>query len=766
MLFSLLLACSTPAPTPGAPVPVSSAKPDVVLITLDTTRADRLGSYGYAGAKTETLDRLANSGLRFTNTTSPLPLTIPAHSTIMTGLLPWRTKVRNNGDGILAADFTTLAERLKAEGWNTGASVAAFVTSRQWGFGQGFDAYFDQMPEPEGEERDRNFWHLERDGKAVVDDALNWLASQPADKPVFLWVHLYDPHFPYDQHSAEYGDTYKDKPYDGELAYVDDQVERLTKAFEGRDALWVVIGDHGEALGEHHEMQHGFFTYQATQHVPFFISGHGVPAKTVEETTSSADVLPTVLTLLGMPVPDGLDGHARPGGPAQAYAESYQLTDRLKIAPHRTLVVDGFKLIDVPRPELYDLTKDPGEKTNLAEQMPDKVKDIKAKLAALNATPPSADGVAAVDAQTMAQLAQLGYMSGDSSVPVDYSTLPDPKDYGEFIQTLTRLDHIQRTKGPEEALKLVEQLSAQRPEAFELRMRKMMLLQKLKRVKEIRPYAETLAKEFPEKSRVWLTLASLAMGDKDFAAALEHAEKASTLEPKNNAARELVVEALFRLRRNEDAVKKGLEAMEADPLNYGVAALLGQWYLGQKDFQNAEKYLRVAVNGPNPRRASRAELAVLALAANARTDALKLLEAEVKDYPGNLFARNLLQRLYGEDQRWLDQKAQLEFMVRVRPKDVPARLALSQVVFNLKDYTTARALLDPLLKEDPENPDVLLLHANLLAKEGKKEEGFAVFQKAEKLNAARVKAAQDAAKKDGKGAPAPSSAPAGAAPKK
>lgn len=741
LLLPTLAACSGgPSSTPGkpGPPPAPADLPDVVLITLDTTRADRLGAYGYAEAKTDSLDALAASGMRFVNAISPLPLTIPAHATMMTGLLPYHHGIRSNGDNLLDEKYTTLAEHLQAAGYRTAASVAAFVTTRQWGFSQGFDAYYDSMPEGEG--ADKNYWHTERTGEAVVDDALGWLAGQPEDKPVFLWVHLYDPHFPYIAR-APYDVSMKERPYDAELAYVDDQVGRLVSAFEGRDVLWAIVGDHGEGLGEHQEITHGLFNYQATQHVPWILSGVGVTPGTTTAPVSTADLTPTILKTLGLAVPDGLDGQPQPatGAPDVPYAESYQLSDRFKIAPHR-MVVDGtLKLIDTPRPELYDLAADPGEKTNLADSRPDDVLRLKKLLADKNAAPPSGS-TTSMDAETQAQLASLGYTS-PSMGGIDYAALPDPKDHREFFEKLNKLERS-ATLSPGDNLALLDEAIALKTDAFELRMRRVNVLARMKRFDEARDYVHALTTEFGDEPRVWATLAGMAVQQNQPEQALEYAREALKRDPNGATAREIEVQSLFQLKSPEEAVRLATKYTTENPRDYGVSALLGQYWLKKQDFKKAEQYLRVAVSGPTPRRAARSQLALLAIAAGARNDAYTLLEVEVKEFPGNTMARRLLSRLYGEDQRWLDQKSQVEAIARSFPREAEAHRALAQCHFNLADYIGARKVLDVALGLTPEDPDVLLLHANLLAKEGKKDEGYAVFQHATDLNTTRVREAE------------------------
>lgn len=776
VLLSLMFACSSEE-GPVAPK-VTGAPPDVVVVTMDTMRADRIGAYGYAQARTDTIDKLAAEGLRFEQAISPLPLTIPAHATMFTGLFPFHHNIRSNGDNVLASTFTTLAERLRDEGWVTGASVAAFVTTRQWGFSQGFSAYFDQMPE-DGE---KNYWHTERDGQAVVDDALNWVASQPADKPLFLWVHLYDAHFPYVA-KGEYTTEMADRPYDAEIAYVDDQIGRLVDAFAQRKVLWALIGDHGEGLGEHHESTHGLYAYQATQHVPWILSGAGVSPGVVKQPVSTADLTPTLLSALGLAIPEGLDGKPQPGSATQPYAESWQLAERYRLAPHRAIVDGNLKLVALPKPELYDIVADPAEKTDLAEQRPDDVARMTAMLDALGAAPPG-EGQVELDAETVSQLAALGYVTGGASTGVDPLSLPDPKDHAKLLVGLHRLENMGRqgSNDPAATLALIDELIALKPDAFELRMRRVPVLARLGRVEETKTFMEETAKLFPDKARVWVTLAGMATRQRDFVQAEVYARKAVEVGPKEASAREALVEALFAQKRYPDALALGEQSMKDDPRNYGVAALLGRYYLGQNDFVNAERWLRVAVSGPNPRRAARVGLAMLGIAAGAREDAYKLLEAEIADYPGNGMARRILSRMYAEDQRWLDQKAHAAWLARALPKEPDARRGLAQCLFNLDDYPGARVELDAALALAPDDPDVLLLHANLLAKEGKRDEGAKVYEKAKALHEKRVAeteakaaAAAKAAPKAGtkgaatKGATAPkalqkgAAAPAGAA---
>lgn len=763
--LALLAACGDKqAPSTTAPA-APAARPDVVIVTLDTTRADRIGAYGYADARTPTIDAFAREGLRFDHARSPLPLTIPAHASLFTGLYPYHTHIRSNGDNVLSGEFTTVAEHFKKAGYQTAASVAAYVTTRQWGFAQGFDAYYDSMPQPEGEGADRNFWHTERSGDEVVDDILGWMAGVRTDQPVFVWVHLYDAHFPYVVRDA-YKETLANRPYDAELAFVDAQIKRLKDGFAKRDAVvWSLIGDHGESLGDHGETSHGLYTYDATQHVPWILSGPGITPGVVNEPVSTVSLTPTLLKIAGIPVPDGLDAPAEPGGAVlPTYSESYQLTDRFRIAPHRALTDGTWKLIATPKPELYDLATDPAELTNVADAHPDVVTALRAKLDAVGAAPPGA--ATEMDAETLQQLASLGYVGGGGMAGVDFDTLPDPKDYQELIKGVQTLERRTSGKSKEESLKAVEELLALKPDAFELRMRKATTLGMLGRTDEAQAFVKETAAMFPEQTRPWVMLSTTALIRKDTKAAVEYGRKALEAGPTDGPAQEALLDALLRDRQVEEAVKLGTMWMKANPSNAGVAALMGRYYLATRDFKNAEINLRVAAASANPRRGARVELAALGIAAKQRDAAYQLLRAEIKDYPGNLLAMRMLVRMLEEDRNWSEARTQLVTLTRMRPKDPTWQLHLAQVQFNLDDYKAARQTLDGALALAPDDPDIVLLDANLLVKEGKRPEGQKQWERATQLNEARTKAAAEAeaAKKAAAGKATPATPAPGAKP--
>src|SRR5688500_17023042 len=262
---------------------------DVILITLDTLRADRLGCYGRQGGTSPHLDALARRGVLFRRAYAHAPLTAPSHSPLLTGLLPSRHGVHDNGGYVLKDEFPTLAEQMVEAGYRTGAFVSAFVLDRRFGLARGFATYEDEV----GGGPDQTLAEVK--GEVTVGRALAWLRS-PDPRPAFAWVHLYDPHHPYEP-PEPFAGRFKDQPYDGEIAYADEQVGRLMQALatRGRPALVAVVGDHGESLGEHQELTHSYFIYGGTQRVPLILSLPGwLPEGTVvEPVVRAVDLMPT-----------------------------------------------------------------------------------------------------------------------------------------------------------------------------------------------------------------------------------------------------------------------------------------------------------------------------------------------------------------------------------------------------------------------------------------------------------------------------------------
>lgn len=421
LVVTLLLApsCRTAAVPPAR---------NLILVTLDTTRDDRLGCYGRSNAGTPWLDALAARGLLFRRAYTPVPLTLPAHISIFTGMYPTHTGVHVNGQTQLAHGVTTLAERLARAGFYTAAAVGGYPVTGRFPVRRGFEAYDDTLADPNNPEG------LERDAGAVVRAALAELPSRNGRR-LFLWVHLYDPHDPYAPPSP-FRERFPKDPYQGEIARVDaalaELAEGLQRDLSGESMLFCVVGDHGESLGEHGEPTHGFFAYDATVHVPLILAGPRVPRGAIRtDPVSTVDIVPTILGLLGLPAVKGLDGFPldvaapRASNGRDLYFETELPRRNYGWSALHGVIEGRYKLIAAPRPELYDLERDPHESMNLYDDRP----QVAAKLDAwLRASMGNAAGDGEEAAPVDPRLRSLGYVGSGARPRGRDDALADPKD--------------------------------------------------------------------------------------------------------------------------------------------------------------------------------------------------------------------------------------------------------------------------------------------------------------------------------------------------
>jgi arylsulfatase A-like enzyme/Flp pilus assembly protein TadD len=431
----------------AAPPAPTEIRPNVVLLTLDTTRADHLGAYGAAYAHTPALDALAARGTRFARVDTAAPITLPSHSTLLTGLLPPRTGVRDNGTFVLSAKVTTLAERLRAAGYDTRAVVSAVVLARRHGLDRGFRVYDDDL----GAGYSAGTLVSERRAEQTTAAAL--IALRDLRPPFFLWVHYYDPHEEYrpPQRFADLPSLRADphRLYDGEIAYMDEQIGVLLAHLPAQTVV-AAVGDHGEMLGEHGELTHGLLPYRGARRVPLLLAGPGVPAGRVDSCLArTADVTPTLLALAQVATPAGsFDGEtllpaADPGTCARiSYTESFLPFFAYKWYPLRALS-DGAELfLQAPRGSLYRLAVDPKEEHDVAATEPERLTLWAHRLrdtlqAAGEAVEQEARPDNVLTDEQLRLLASLGY-AGTSSGGAVAATLPDPRRMTEVAQALHR----------------------------------------------------------------------------------------------------------------------------------------------------------------------------------------------------------------------------------------------------------------------------------------------------------------------------------------
>jgi arylsulfatase A-like enzyme/Flp pilus assembly protein TadD len=455
------IACSRTAPS-TQPLGAGALRgANVILITIDTLRADHVGAYGSPLGLTPTLDRLAKEGLRAPTMYAHVPLTLPSHADIMTGAYPFTTGVRDNGSFSLDPARATLAAVLKGAGYRTGAFVGAFVLDARFGLNHGFDVYDDRMVAAGG-----GLEVVQRTAEQVLSPAADWILNsaglstlnpQPSTnpssltpQPFFCWVHLYDPHEPYTP-PEPYRSRFAGDPYSGEIAYADAAVgaflDRLKAASLLDRTLVVATSDHGESLGEHGERTHGLFAYNATLRVPFVMwAPSSIRAGLVPVTARLVDVMPTILDLVGVKAPANLDGASlrpyvsgeqSPVNPS-SYFEALNANLTRNWAPLKGVVVDHMKLIDLPIPELYDLSTDPGEMTSIYGAHPERARPLESVLDRLASRAAPAAPAASLDADAEARLRSLGYVVGPSNRPArTYTAADDPK---RLVHLNTALD--------------------------------------------------------------------------------------------------------------------------------------------------------------------------------------------------------------------------------------------------------------------------------------------------------------------------------------
>lgn len=437
LLFVFLGASILSAVDVVASQPPPSRQPDIFLVTIDTLRADHVHCYGYREVETPALDALAGDGIRFTHAFTSSPITNTSHASILTGLLPSSHGVTDFAIP-LSPVHRTITELLHAQGYQTAAFIGAVILDSKTlapGFDRGFD-FYDNFPE---QTSTKSRWgRVERRGMDVVQRAEQWLDQHPQG-PYFLWVHLYDPHDPYEP-PPPYSEIYKDHLYDGEIAYADSAlahfISYLKKAGRYDSSVIVVVGDHGEGLGEHHEDTHGIFLYDSTTHVPLImkLSGKQAAGTVAEAQVRTVDIAPTLLDLAGAPSAPESDGES-----LQAILGGSHLADRPVIgetdyplrfgwAPLRSVRSEGVKFIEAPKPELYDLMRDAGELENKYTDSDPRVQKSRTMIAA-HALANSTERPQEKEISARA-LKALGYVSGTSSAKnaVNRSSLPDPKD--------------------------------------------------------------------------------------------------------------------------------------------------------------------------------------------------------------------------------------------------------------------------------------------------------------------------------------------------
>jgi arylsulfatase A-like enzyme/Tfp pilus assembly protein PilF len=716
---------------------VNAAGLNLVVVTLDTTRADRIGCYGAKDVETPNLDALAARGVRFDAAVAPMPLTLPAHCTLFTGLLPGAHGVRDNGGFKLAAEHVTLAEVLKERGFATGGFVSAFVLDHRWGIAQGFDRYFDDFDLKQQEKL--SMGEIQRPGNETLDKALEWIRGVK-DRRFFAWVHLYDPHAPYDP-PEPYKSRYASRPYDGEIAWTDSLVGRLldelTQLDLSKKTVIAVLADHGESRGEHGEHGHGYFVYEQVTHIPFILATpyskpHG---RVVDTVVRSVDVAPTVLDLVG--VAGTLKGTgtslvpllSRAGGePGDGYSESYYARFHYGWSELRAVRTKRWHFIESPKAELYDLSSDPGETVNLASRELSTLDRLRSSLAEFERASIAKLAAAAPveeDEETLRKLASLGYVGGTT---VDDGTswrdLPDPKDRLPVYDRMGRIRAMVKDGQEEEAI----------------------------------PLLESVLREAPEVIDAYYTLGNCYSKKKDFTKAAEYYRATLAKRPDHDYAMIGLADTLVAMGRVDEAIAGYEHFLKSDPANAQILYRLAQVELDAgRDDAAAASFRKTLDAEP---KTARAEVGLgvvafhkgnaadakarwarynLALIADAEGDAARAIaeyRAEIESYPDAYKALFNLGRLLGRTGDLAGAIDALRRCVDHQPEWPIGRFFLAQTLLRNGDLDGAKGEAVRALELDSKSPYAALGHyvlADIYNKQGRERDALAELHRGQAL---------------------------------
>lgn len=732
LLLLILVACgSRPAP-----------RPNVMLITLDTTRADMIGAYGARDAATPTLDRLAAEGALFDRAYTVTPLTIPAHSSIMTGMLPPRHGVRDNGDFFLGSSARTVAEIMKENGYATMASVGAEVTSHHWGFAQGFDAFFDDMGPRDPTTRNR--WRVERTADKVVADAEGWFGSLPEAQPWFAWVHLFDAHHPYEP-PEPYATTFEGHSYQGEIAFVDSQVGALLDTLSAHNQLentWIIVtGDHGEGLGSHGEQMHGVLLYDATTRIPLIMRPPTARAgRTVTTPVSLVDLVPTILTAADIPVPAGLDGipltdlvtgDAEGDATRTVYSESLYAYHHYGWAPQTALVTQEHKLIDSTTPEVY-ARGDDREATDLATADPALLARLQSQLGTLEAGLVPATGAsekAQMTADQTAQLEALGYLSGGAEPDLDPVGLPDP------VRRLPSLMRLERARQAFQAGDLTgaraaaEEVVAAEPGLVET---KMLLATILWRQGELDKAYQTASEVDQARpgSQPKAMMGTLNLQMRKMAEGIQLLSEALQIDPYLEGAWLAYLRALVITGDSARFQPEAARARNLLPDSTAIGGLYGIALAMQGRYDAAAPLLTAAIAAdPNEPLLNHA-LGLTLRGQGHVTEAEAVLTEEVRMFPPALTTRRVLVEMYADQKRYEEQVEQLTAIAALEPPNALTLHSVAQALFNLKRYDAAYTEVLDCERVAPRYAPCVMLEANVLKKLGKEQEAQAAYTRA------------------------------------
>ena len=656
-----------------------SAEPplNLLLVTLDTTRADHIGAYGYAFAKTSHLDRLAAEGVRFERAVAPAPITLPSHASLFTARYPFAHGVRNNGNFYLSDGIPTLTTVLHDRGYRTAAFVSSFILDRRYGLARGFDEYDDRLDS--GKRAIVNF-QVERRGDVTALKANEWLdgyAREAAGRPFFLWLHLYDPHEPY-RPPHPFRDMFADRPYDGEIAFDDSVVaavmDRLDRLGLLASTVIAVVGDHGESLGDHGEETHSMFVYESALRVPMILWRPGrLPAGTVvKPLVRVIDLAPTLLDLIGAaPALPGAEGRSliplingRGAPPGSAYAETYLPLFYMNWSPLRSLQDERWKYIDAPAPELYDLDRDPQEAENLADRERPRAAALKRALDGVAGSGQGSMTVGRLDREALEKLAALGYVAtgGGDAQPARLDGRADPKSMIAVFNRLRSANAALRDGRFGDAIAVARAVLAEDPHnAFATIIvagAQMNQSRYRDAIAGYRAYLDLVPTS--AYAHHWIAICELRLGNADRALAEEDA--ALAIDPHYADARVLKGGVYASRGQYEAAVRELSQAVDTDPAKAGLRLDLAKVLVDAKRFDEADAQYHRALELDPASADAHTGYGVLLATRGARDAASREFQRALELDPLHDEARFDLGKLLEEQGKAADARAQFEIV--------------------------------------------------------------------------------------------------------